>query len=158
MFLSLIQKVIDKKGSNNPNEDNEEKRNYPMKRAFDKFHQIDAGKQKKQIKEVKYSDVKPLKSKNGRKENEVRIELDKFSDTSTPAEHKVSSKPIDKLFDVNKLAPAKSKFKHQNTQSTKDSGSNKNFGTKMRKYSAEVLHDEEEKEIGEDLILKVLPL
>jgi hypothetical protein len=90
MFLHIVQNAIEKR---TPNDANNEMRvsSNPMSRAFNKFNQQASELDKEENKdyynefEIKMTDIHPPPREFSRKENEVRIELDHFSD-SPPSE------------------------------------------------------------------------
>ena len=109
MFLSLVQNAIEKKnddgGNQGPTIIN------PMNRAFNKFNQIDKNLDDKrkyigEEKKLNMEDIKPMKQIK-RFENEVRIELDQFSESSQSKKNFPEGKPSSRVNDMEegKLSP-----------------------------------------------------
>ena len=109
MFLSLIQNAIDKKNDDGGSQiigiQN------PMNRAFNKFNQVDNDTDEKRKylgsdKELKMDDIKPIKPVQ-RFENEVRIELDQFSESSQGKKYNPGQRPSSRIsnLDEGKLSP-----------------------------------------------------
>lgn len=94
MFLHLIQQTIDRKKEDN--KDTTATNENPMMRAFNKFNQADSELGDDQnhnstIKELNIDYITQAKIHN-KQENEVRVELDQFSD-SNPSDRHVPMRP-----------------------------------------------------------------